>query len=523
MNRILFTLSLGLVFGLTACTEDSTKAPNYQPPGVLFEEEEVPDYSEGLPQPNSDKPIAYEQATYGADRPYWPITVEYSSGTPPITKWTKANTRLLAYIIGYERQISTYEEYQAITNQYGSYTAGERQAATGRFYVKKVGDRWWIIDPEGYPYYMRGVCSFRKGSSARNKAAFASRFTDDMNWVNTSRNELARTGFHQTGAFSTDGYKLQQQYNASNASTPFPLAPSFGFLSQFQSKKSKAYPGGDSENAVGLVLYDDWGAFCLEYMQSSAFATYIGDKNFFGFFSDNEINFSSMNSKILQRFLDINNANDIACKAAQDFMASKGATTVTDALNSEFAGMLAEKYYKGVRDAINVVDPAMLYLGTRLHGTPKYLEGVITAAGKYCDIISINYYSRWSPEADWMQKWDALAPDAPFMVTEFYTKGIEDSDLSNASGAGFAVHNQNDRAYAYQHFTLGLLEAKNCVGWHWFKYQDDDGSDNSNKPANKGLYDNQYQLFPYLAQMAREVNYNVYNLTEFFDNQAAGK
>ena len=65
--------------------------------------------------------------------------------------------------------------------------------------------------------------------------------------------------------------------------------------------------------------------------------------------------------------------------------------------------------------------------------------------------------------------------------------------------------------------TLGLLEAKNCVGWHWFKYQDDDGTDNSSKPANKGLYDNSYQLFPYLSFFARELNFNAYDLIQYFD------
>ena len=33
MKKIFFTLSLGLVLGGVACTEDSTKDPNYQPPG----------------------------------------------------------------------------------------------------------------------------------------------------------------------------------------------------------------------------------------------------------------------------------------------------------------------------------------------------------------------------------------------------------------------------------------------------------------------------------------------------------
>ena len=60
------------------------------------------------------------------------------------------------------------------------------------------------------------------------------------------------------------------------------------------------------------------------------------------------------------------------------------------------AGIETEKYYKAVKEAVKKVDDKLLYLGTRLHGTPKYMEGVVRAAGKYCDVISINYYSRWS-------------------------------------------------------------------------------------------------------------------------------
>lgn len=55
--------------------------------------------------------------------------------------------------------------------------------------------------------------------------------------------------------------------------------------------------------------------------------------------------------------------------------------SVTDALNNEFAGIVAEKYYKAVKEAVMKVDDKLLYLGTRLHGTPKYMEGVMRAAG----------------------------------------------------------------------------------------------------------------------------------------------
>ena len=515
-SLILIALSAGLAALMgVACTDESDKASGFLPPDIFTDEEETT-YPDDLPTPG--EMIPYEESLI--DRPYRPIVVKYASGYPPVSSWKQANTRLLAYMYGYERQISTYEEYSAVTDEYGGYTAGSVQPATGRFYVKQLGDRWWIIDPHGYPYYLRGVASFRKGTSDRNQKAWNQRFGNDDNWVSVTRNELARIGVHATGAFGSNGaYGIQQSYNAAHPSTPFPLAPSFGFLSQFRSQKNHAYADGNSANAIGLVLYDDWGAFCEEYMRSSAFKPYVGDPNTFGFFSDNEIDFSSQNSSLLRRFLDIKDHTDIAYLTAQSFMEEKKTSTVTDALNSEFAGRLAERYYRGVREALDKVDPQLLYLGTRLHGTPKYLEGVVRAAGKYCDIVSINYYSRWSPEGtSYIPQWAAWA-GKPFLVSEFYTKGVEDSDLNNGSGAGFCVPTQKERAYAYQHFTLGLLEAKNCVGWYWFKYQDDDGSDNSGKPANKGIYDNYYQQFPYLSQLMREINYNVYNIIEYFDAQ----
>ena len=182
-------------------------------------------------------------------------------------------------------------------------------------------------------------------------------------------------------------------------------------------------------------------------------------------------------------------------------------------------GMLAEKYYKGVSEAVKAADPGLMYVGTRLHGSPKYVRQILEAAGRYCDIVSINYYSRWDVELTTkVKEWETWT-GKPFMVTEFYTKGVEDTDLPNSSGAGWCVPTQKERAYAYQHFTLGLLEAKNCVGWTWFKYQDDDFPDNDNCPANKGLYDYNYQMFPILGKFMREVNFNVYDLINYFDGK----
>lgn len=86
---------------------------------------------------------------------------------------------------------------------------------------------------------------------------------------------------------------------------PMTLAPSFGFLSKFKSTNGYAYPGGKSENILGLVLNEEaWMKFCKEYVEE-ALAPYKGDANVLGFFSDNEINFSTQGSNILDQFLKI--------------------------------------------------------------------------------------------------------------------------------------------------------------------------------------------------------------------------
>jgi hypothetical protein len=161
-----------------------------------------------------------------------------------------------------------------------------------------------------------------------------------------------------------------------------------------------------------------------------------------------------------------------------------------------------------------------MYLGSRLHGSTKNIESIIRAAGKFCDIVSINYYGLWTPDKKMMKNWGDWA-GKPFMITEFYTKAM-DSGLANTTGAGFTVHTQQDRGYAYQNFCLSLLQSPNCVGWHWFKYQDNDPTeknvDPSNVDSNKGLLNSDYQWYTPMIKSMKQLNDNVYSLVDYFDN-----
>ena len=112
------------------------------------------------------------------------------------------------------------------------------------------------------------------------------------------------------------------------------------------------------------------------------------------------------------------------------------------------------------------------------------------------------------------------------MVTEFYAKAEENEDgLTNKDGAGFFVKTQQDRADHYQSFTLRLLEAKNCVGWHWFQYTDNDPTGNptdvSSRDANKGIVSNTHREYTELTDDMLDINRNVYTLIEYFDAKYA--
>ena len=452
-------------------------------------------------------------------RNYRPVSTKYIKTWSASPSWIDAKARIVPYLEGFEDYQMSRKEYVLSTNRYGSSTTLPRQEATGRFYVRKVEGRFYLVDPEGYLHHHRGVASLRpsKDGSGADNAAFIQKYGDRANWLSEVQEELAAIGFHSSGAFSSP-YDDLLAYNRTNPEKPVLICPSFGFLSQFKKKyKDLTYCSGDSDTAICLVLDERWGTFCEEYISEGEVKKYLHNRHVVGIFSDNEINFSSQSKTNLELVLNSNNTEHPVYKAAKKFMEERGAEKVTASLNNDWAGMLAELYYKGVKDALKKYDPGMLYLGSRLHGTPKMMEKVVKAAGKWCDVISINYYSKWNVEAvDHVSKWAEWAPKTPFMITEFYTKGY-DSELPNSAGAGWIVPTQKERAFAYQHFTLGLIEAKNCVGWHWFKYQDDDIVEYGEKASNKGLYDKDYNIFPWLAEYARILNYNVYRLIEYFD------
>ena len=88
-------------------------------------------------------------------------------------------------------------------------------------------------------------------------------------------------------------------------------------------------------------------------------------------------------------------------------------------------------------------------------------------------------------------------------------------------GAGWLVHTQDERGIFYQNFVNELIKGGACVGWHWFKYGDNDPTDPRNDPSNrdsnKGMVTWDFRRYEPLADRMREINNCTYNLSRFHE------
>ena len=268
-----------------------------------------------------------------------------------------------------------------------------------------------------------------------------------------------------------------------------------------------------------FVFDPEFEKFCDRHAQQLA-----KDKNdpwLLGQFSDNEMPLSRSS---LKNFLRLP-AGDAGRVAAERWLHDRHGPTATikNATPqdlSDFRGVVVERYYRIVSQAIKRYDPNHLYLGSRFYGGDLERPEVFRAAGPYVDVVAVNYYRAWTPDRDTMAMWERESR-RPIMITEWYAKGV-DSGMANTSGAGWTVRTQRDRGYFYQNFTLGLLESKVCVGWHWFRYADNDPADTkadpSNLDANKGIVTARYETYPPLLEAMKQLNRHVYPLVDYFDH-----
>ena len=400
-------------------------------------------------------------------------------------------------------------------SRYGGWI-GKKFEATGYFHPRKIDGRWWLIDPEGYRFLHVAVNGVAPGSSPQMKQALPLKFGTKAKWRDETAAMLWSHGFNGTGAWSDDRLFAGGQRRVV-------YTPSCNFMGGYGKQRGGVFqePGHLGYPKKCVFAFDpEFETFAERHAQS--LAELKDDPYLLGYFSDNELPFP-MDS--LDRYLSLA-PNDAGFRAATTWLAQRRGNAekqapLTDEDREAWLGFVADRYFSVCARAIKKYDPNHLYLGSRFYGPEKKVASVWLAAGKHLDVVAVNVYGVWTPQAEMLRRW-AEWSGRPILVTEWYAKGA-DSGLANKTGAGWTVATQQDRGRFYQNFTLGLLESKVCVGWHWFKYIDNDPTDQrtdpSNRDSNKGIVNVTYEPYRPLVDAMNDLNHAAYPLTEHFDRE----
>lgn len=443
-----------------------------------------------------------------------------SGATVELTLWSSASNRYtrnfktVSRIPGFQPNPDGGDKF----NWYGS-NFYIRTDSTGYFYVKKIEDRWWLIDPDGYAGIDMSVTTINTSGEV---AGWAYDLLKDLgfkgagNFITPENLPIVQHNNKHFEQFSYTRRGLGDRGNVGPSS-------SGGFFQRYRAyrlTKGYTFPSSLDNGDYITIMDPEFEGYC-DIHAKNYFAPHAKERNLLGVFSDNEINF---NQDQLRNFLKDLPDTDPNYLSALSFITTKGIakeavvnsySTVANSVKEEYAGLLAEQYYSKVSAALKKHMPNHLYLGSRLHGRPRGIKQVVESAARWCDVISVNFYDNTTPNEQIAHpgKWGEWTLGKPAMITEFYVKGLEPSGIDLQSGAGYMVKTQEDRGVFYQNTCLEVLQSKYYVGWQYFRWIDDGAS-------NKGIVSVDNEPWIELSDYMKELNTQVYDLIDFIDNRS---
>ena len=436
------------------------------------------------------------------------------------TKYTQYPTRNISTLKGYKANTSETAKYDVYG---GLMDESMKQEATGFFYTTKIGDRWWTIDPLGYPFFRTAVVTVTIGNKTQKQTMLA-KYGDTAGWAQAATDWLWDNGFNSVGGWSAIS-------NLIAAKDPVAQTQIIGLVGSYASSLGLNISTSGSTALVGSVL----PVFDPDFVthvdtKVKAISKYADSSNVYGWMSDNELPdaINMLDSALTFDPTDMRFIYSYATAWTFMYMKTGNANVslgdVTDEHRREYRAMVYDKLFYEACTALEKYDPNHQFMGSRFLAECYKDEYVLRVAGYWCDVITLNYYGAWDADPTIVANIQKYA-GKPFVITEWYAKGMDvwekDNRMTNKSGAGWTVRDQEARGQYYQNFALSLLECKGCVGFDWFKYWDNDPedltTDESNRNSNKGVIGNDGEEYVELTKYMKELNIQKYNLIKFFD------
>ncbi len=327
--------------------------------------------------------------------------------------------------------------------------------ATSYFRTQFDGSRWWIVTPDGRPFYSRGVNHVTASPDTDQTTGrcpycdtIAARYRNVDAWSTATLRRLRAWGFNTLGSWSdTDRFAGRMPYTS----------------------------------LLSMASGNDWFSPDFVAHAASVAATDVAprrdDPNLVGWVLDSELRWSP----------DWRSANTLLA----DYLAlPEGAPGRAVAERyagdaSRFVRALANRYFRVTTAAVHAQDPNHLILGVKMIAqlTPRE---VLAVARRYVDVFTVDDYTLLPGlDAQIEQAWGPFTPvDAtlaaqyrvvrkPIIISE-YSFRAADAGVPNSWPPIYPTYaTQSDRADAYAAFVRPLYTAPWIVGDEWFEYVDE--------------------------------------------------
>ncbi len=383
----------------------------------------------------------------------------------------------------------------------------ERQfEATGFFRTHHDGQRWWLVDPDGHPFWSAGMDCVRSNIDANVRglesalawtpptegefadawlagpadrkglnflaANFIRAFGAEWKaqWARLALAELRRVGVNTVANWSDwqvareAGFPYVRPLTLRFACTPmifrdFPDVFHQHFAADAADYARQLADTVDDPALIGYFLMNEptWGFASEPVAQGMLFTTTGGPAR------------QALAAFLRERYpaeADLQAAwGPDACFAA--LAEGPWRCDLTNQARADleaFSTVLVERLYSGLIEACRQVDPHHLNLGARYYTLPP--QWALGGMGGF-DVFSINWYRDRADDVALAEL--SAAMGRPILIGEWHF-GALDAGLP-ASGIGH-VPTQADRGAAYRVYLEGAAASPWCVGAHWFTLYD---------------------------------------------------
>lgn len=411
----------------------------------------------------------------------------------------------------------------------------------GFFRTAEVAGRWWLVDPDGKPFFAVGTDHVNYQAHFCEKLGYApyhrnveAKFGSEEAWATNAIARLKTWGFNELPA----GHSLSLRHRG----LPHILFGSLG--TTFARREWISEP----KNWTGFpdVFSPRWESHC-RFCARETVRDSLRDPWCMGTFIDNELEWygkqghlvdevfqlrpqqpakSALWHWLLQKYgtaTEMNHqlATDYADEAG--FLAATNVPPLSAALTEVrdgFLALIAERYFGVASKALREADPDHLVLGCRFAGSVP--EPVLAAAGKYNDVFTFNTY----PHVDFENVWSAdgtggvvervprelsgffAVARKPILITEWSFPAL-DSGLPCQHGAGMRVDTQAQKAACYRIFANAMADLPYLIGYHYFMWADEPAlgiSSGFPEDSNYGLVNEHDEPYEVLVQAATAAN-----------------